>query len=695
MGYKVSLTGKDSHIKLNNTQALDALKIQYKNEMEVRQNDYVSKCFIILYPFIQDEDAEKLTNARDNFTLDDPEPTYSVFDDLARKYHQKLPSLPTVIDITKEIEDNMDILADPNVDLLKQQRDIIAWMESEPLEYEVLKSYINEYPIIKNAFIRITTAKDPSAARPLKPNDDYDRVDPETGAIICEIQGLRATQEDRVTTGNISTSGHDSLTDSEVQDSLRETTVKLQEKIASKQFRDGSTMISCVVQGNKIHTASLADSNAYLITKKKVGESVCTRLNKKLHLASLQEEQDRVEKFLKQTGHPASFMDHILSGMKFQGNPRLGSLQPTRGFGDLDHEEIGYSHDPDTVTDVAPVGENIEKNYLVMCCDGLYECAKKQGISDEKYVMKLFEAQKDKPQAQIAKGMVDQAFKDGSIDNISAIVIELDPTSNKINVYCIFDGHGGSRTAQFLADEFISTLQEIMANKMMLRKAPVDVAKPAAVITPDSAQHFAVSTQTDKTLSGLTPEQRFIQLKELANRGNKDAIVSIIASYINPTKEKIVWIQKGAEAKIPFCLAYMIRYKSTPDGRLEYGIKEDMDGAKKMYQTLFNLAKSDANAQSQLKVVNEHLHNIYPEKKEYNQFIISSIDPSSQSQKSHSIAQDKNAKLSKTSANSQPWQRTDPTINKTQKPMPLTARTKETTAKTQPTDKNKPIPGKL
>lgn len=126
-----------------------------------------------------------------------------------------------------------------------------------------------------------------------------------------------------------------------------------------------------------------------------------------------------------------------------------GGLKLARGFGDIDFEEVGYSHDPEVVKTEIQLEEG-DQVFVVVGCDGLTEA----NIVTPEKMGEIISANRDQSPDVIAQALVGAAFNEGkgkmnkgkwdaegSTDNISTAVFRV---GTKPGSATVLDGHGGT-----------------------------------------------------------------------------------------------------------------------------------------------------------------------------------------------------------------------------------------------------------
>jgi len=168
---------------------------------------------------------------------------------------------------------------------------------------------------------------------------------------------------------------------------------KLKDAVPASQ---GSTAVTCIITGEgeerQIHCANVGDSRAILCRD---GKAV--RLSVDHHVTADEEEVKRVESL----------------GATIQNGRVNGSIVLTRALGD--HYLKTYLINKPHVfhSKITP-----EDKFLVLACDGIFDVYEDQEVVD--FVLKNFE----KESTYISKRLVQNAKREGSTDNLTAIVIK-------------------------------------------------------------------------------------------------------------------------------------------------------------------------------------------------------------------------------------------------------------------------------
>lgn len=258
---------------------------------------------------------------------------------------------------------------------------------------------------------------------------------------ICDIMGMRPTQEDSVSCAVMP--GFRQLSQAE-QDLVAKTTfAKMQTTHGKDTLGYGSTMTVATAWktpkaggGYRVntHTAYVGDSPAFIVVIKRDGTVVCKKLNSSPH-------------------HPDPD-----KGWKGESNynqeteryelPRV-RLPLTKAIGDTDAEPYGLTHTPTIDHDELDVDEE-DKVLIVAGCDGMTEDLNDDAALEEVAIRDVVSAHRDKPVHEIAKQLAKRSAITGTKDNISCAVFEVTEECASVNVN---DGHGGQTIARALGVE--------------------------------------------------------------------------------------------------------------------------------------------------------------------------------------------------------------------------------------------------
>lgn len=168
-------------------------------------------------------------------------------------------------------------------------------------------------------------------------------------------------------------------------------------KLTEKQrFNDGTTAVCTILRESTLYAANVGDSRAILLRDRKAIQ--LTNDHKPMKL----EEQRRI----------ASFGGSVVNCM---GVPRVnGVLAVSRAFGNRLLKDV-IRADPDVVEQDIVAGDD----FVVLGSDGLYDVLSNQDICNMCYELQSSSAQ------VIADHLVATALQRGSMDNVTAVVVDL------------------------------------------------------------------------------------------------------------------------------------------------------------------------------------------------------------------------------------------------------------------------------
>jgi protein phosphatase 1L len=168
-----------------------------------------------------------------------------------------------------------------------------------------------------------------------------------------------------------------------------------------KGYSHGSTCLLAIMHKFKnelcLNVANVGDSRMIVISKDGKTKQITTD-----HSPDDPSEQKRIEKL---GGEIYTDSD---------GTKRIGDLSVSKSFGDEDNAPY-VSHEPDVF--------NIKLNnvkYVVMFCDGLYASLENEDI------FPLIQKFKKNNSENLSVDLVEEALKEGTTDNVSLIIIELE-----------------------------------------------------------------------------------------------------------------------------------------------------------------------------------------------------------------------------------------------------------------------------
>jgi len=168
---------------------------------------------------------------------------------------------------------------------------------------------------------------------------------------------------------------------------------------------DGSTCISAVVLGSKLFVANTGDSRA-----------VCGMNDGSVQAMSWDQTCDRDDVCARVIAAGGA-----VSGGHGGGVKRVnGELVPSRAMGDPEYKEGDAPHPVVAVPEVAVMDMSVASpKFAVLACDGLWDvCSNSTAVAlVSRYLEKKWTATK------ISKALVEYALREGSTDNVTAMVI--------------------------------------------------------------------------------------------------------------------------------------------------------------------------------------------------------------------------------------------------------------------------------
>ena len=234
-------------------------------------------------------------------------------------------------------------------------------------------------------------------------------------------------------------------------------------------IEQGSTTVVCAINREKIVTAHLGDSSAYIIVKNEDGEIVeLRRLTKELH-------------------NGESEAERIRAGMQFMRSTNAwvmpGGLAMSRSIGDDFYNDKKLSREPSICFDEIKIPKQ-GSAFVLLITDGVLDKAKKSDneqsaseenphISDVEVIRSFLEKKtsnaagdtklvKDLPIAERPAAIVKCAVERGSRDDITAAIVPLssDDAKDEARVVSVWDGHGGFDVSHSAAANLVDLLKE-------------------------------------------------------------------------------------------------------------------------------------------------------------------------------------------------------------------------------------------
>lgn len=278
---------------------------------------------------------------------------------------------------------------------------------------------------------------------------------------IAEMKGKRRTQEDRLSYAELKEQLN--LTDQEWEEVFIASYAELQAK-AGQYPQQGSTAISVIQDGHKIHVANVGDSSVMLCVIDENNNVTLEHLNQVHSYLENENEKTRLKDF-------ATNKKRKLSDFVNKNTGRLaGSLAVTRAIGDTAYELFGLSHEPDIIHIEYPVLTKGQRAFVIAGCDGLLdfsggyhygESIQKKTDNLKKIIQKYLLKNAVFELSGLSLHLAEEATKEQTLiacDNVSVIVSELGQDDRK--VLNIYDGHGGAEVSQKLQDIGLDVLQK-------------------------------------------------------------------------------------------------------------------------------------------------------------------------------------------------------------------------------------------
>ncbi|WP_083191042.1 PP2C family serine/threonine-protein phosphatase [Legionella jamestowniensis] len=271
-----------------------------------------------------------------------------------------------------------------------------------------------------------------------------------------EARHARPTQEDALAWCVIEKEKIKHLTPQDISKRLWTTYKYLDEAVKSLPEKSGTTASTTVFDGqNSLLVATLADAASFLVMYDPQGQvSKVSRLNSVIHKPNLPSEQRRIKEL-------GGFI--TCNGGVYRVN---GVLAVSRAIGDYDikgqaTEKLISSNATIDIVNVDSLSsqKRIAKLQVIITCDGFTDAAGYEATksTQEAYLASTLSMLNggqpgQKSEKEIAKHLVKKA-KLHSWDNISVGVQSL--MQGQPVFLGVYDGHGGSQTARFVAQHII------------------------------------------------------------------------------------------------------------------------------------------------------------------------------------------------------------------------------------------------
>lgn len=250
----------------------------------------------------------------------------------------------------------------------------------------------------------------------------------------------------------------DDLTNTEIKlghefyvDTLNNVFYKLQtgltNELANKANKTGATAVISFLVGDELYTGSLGDSSAFLLRQDQIQQLNIRHNPDEKYNSS---EVERIQK----AGGAVTVEDKYSNRLKF-GATDKESIAVSRAFGDNALVESGLIHIPD-ITCV-----KIESGCkLVQCTDGVTDYLPPSKIQE-------LTNQNGQTIQDAAVNIAKEVAQCGAHDNTTIQVMNLEPlASGQMQLFCVFDGHGGDAVSQYLAKNVSFVFEETLKEQV-------------------------------------------------------------------------------------------------------------------------------------------------------------------------------------------------------------------------------------
>jgi len=220
------------------------------------------------------------------------------------------------------------------------------------------------------------------------------------------------------------------LKDDDMISVFEESFSEMDKEIAKKACRSGATGLVALIIRNKIYCANAGDSRAILASGKQA-----FRLSRD-HKPNLPDEKERIEEsggFVVNINIPR--INGRLAVSRAFGDNDLGDLVtalPHVSIVDMDKLKMTFTDTANSEieghTDVGKKMTGLKKDkdqpfFLVLACDGLWDVMEDKEVAS--FISKLSE--KGEKENEIAKALVKEALKRRTNDNVSVLLVRLNP----------------------------------------------------------------------------------------------------------------------------------------------------------------------------------------------------------------------------------------------------------------------------
>lgn len=376
-------------------------------------------------------------------------------------------------------------------------------------------------------------------------------VDEKTGVVTSELTGGRNYYRQEDAFGSfIPSEEFKALTQSEKKEVLRRTYEHLSLEAHDQNKAGGSTLSTCVVQGDTIFAskagngriiAVVIDENGQIVPqdqKAMIVSASGTALydeSKTTHNKNVVWADPILHSPDQEVRDPRLKNENIDRGRLFFVDQKTGRhhIEVHRSINDFDFREVGLRSDPDFFQQRFTVPRG-GKLLVFSFCDGAFD--RNGALTDDDIAHTITAVTGNKTPsandlAQISRNLVTLASEKGSKDNItcSAVMSSSDEATPKC--MWVADGHGGQEastgesTSEFIQENIQARLQE---ETVRLRTALE--FQPYIKLTNDYIEHLENRVYSHFSLTDIT----------------KEGIVSFVCGYLNLQKE----IQNKRESKV-------------------------------------------------------------------------------------------------------------------------------------------------
>jgi len=203
------------------------------------------------------------------------------------------------------------------------------------------------------------------------------------------------------------------ITDDEILATMRggftRTDSVIKKKSMEGMWSDGCTAVSIIVMGSKLYIGNLGDAEAVIARKQKDGSLAAELLTFK-HKPNDKDERQRIE----------DAGGHVVFGRV------LGSLAVSRALGDAEFKTPRNKAEKDFVSSdpflkTVQIGPDVP--FMILACDGLWDKVTYQAAVD--FVANLHKGggKGSLSPEEAAQMLVKKALDDGTLDNVSVIIV--------------------------------------------------------------------------------------------------------------------------------------------------------------------------------------------------------------------------------------------------------------------------------